>query len=84
MLLVMGEKEYQRPSRCCISELQLVPCVLLQKPVPFPRRNSDFGDALTREMFGPLIELITTANLSPGSAMVKFSGAMLGGMTLLE
>jgi hypothetical protein len=42
------------------------------------------GDALTMEMPGPLIELITTANFSPESAIVKFSGAMLGGITLLE
>jgi hypothetical protein len=42
------------------------------------------ADALTREMLGPLTEPITTANLSPESRMVKFSGAMLGGMTLFE
>ena len=33
---------------------------------------------------GPLTELITTAYFSPESAIVKLSGAMLGGITLLE
>jgi hypothetical protein len=42
------------------------------------------GDALAREMLGPLLELITTANLSPESLMTKFSGATLGGIVLFE
>jgi hypothetical protein len=42
------------------------------------------GDELRRVMFGPLIELIFTANRSPESAIVKLRGAILGAMTLFE
>jgi hypothetical protein len=85
ILFVMGEKEYQRPFRLTYI------CSFSSFPVFCSRRRRHFlggmvisGDALTRVMFGPLTELIVTANPSPESAIVKFSGAMLGGMTLLE
>jgi len=65
-------------------QLEIIPHVLLEKPPPSSRRNGDFGRRAHKGNVGPLSELITTANLSPESAMVKFGGAMLGGMTLLE